>query len=290
MDTHNAADCIADAVADLRRGRHRDPYDFMVEGADRVLAEAIPVDVTAIHHDIVGRGDPMDIYGESVMRPPWANALLCYHVRPVDRDVVYMTNLTFLDRPEMVDTPRWESTSGTHRIDWDLVQWVFLATLFVWRRDIGVVGPIHAWRGAVHEHGDMADLYNMPLSDEVDDEWSRNALLSMLKAVTFLNCRNVTLVEPARSRAQRRRFERAGVRLSEIHVFPSGTTVRGHSMPVGSGTPLHSVRGHLARYGPQWGRGLLFGKIAGEFWIPQHARGAAEHGATKQTVTLEVAP
>jgi hypothetical protein len=50
--------------------------------------------------------------------------------------------------------------------------------------------------------------------------------------------------------------------------------------------PLTSVRGHFATYG-QDGRGLLFGKYAGRYWIPQHARGSAEHGVVAQEFRLE---
>jgi hypothetical protein len=47
--------------------------------------------------------------------------------------------------------------------------------------------------------------------------------------------------------------------------------------------PLTSVRGHFARYGVE-GRGLLFGKYAGKFWIPAHARDAGEGDGVKDYV------
>lgn len=35
------------------------------------------------------------------------------------------------------------------------------------------------------------------------------------------------------------------------------------------------------------GRGLLFGKLAGRFWIPQHARGDREHGESVADYALQ---
>jgi hypothetical protein len=56
------------------------------------------------------------------------------------------------------------------------------------------------------------------------------------------------------------------------------------------GVPLTSVVGHFARYGVD-GRGLLFGKYAGRFWIPQHARGKKELGVNVNDYDLKpVAP
>lgn len=43
-------------------------------------------------------------------------------------------------------------------------------------------------------------------------------------------------------------------------------------------TPLHGVRRHCRRYGPKYGKGLLFGKYEGMFWIAPHTRGKAEVG------------
>jgi hypothetical protein len=46
---------------------------------------------------------------------------------------------------------------------------------------------------------------------------------------------------------------------------------------------FHGVRGSYHRYGPEYGRGLLFGKYAGRFWVPPHVRGSREAGEVVQT-------
>lgn len=50
---------------------------------------------------------------------------------------------------------------------------------------------------------------------------------------------------------------------------------------------LHACRGHFAEYGLN-GKGRLFGKLTGRYWIPPHARGKAEAGIVHKSyeVTL----
>ena len=291
-------DMLCDAVTALRHHRFLDPVGAAIPDMQATLAKATPVNCQPIYDDLTDRGEGVDMYDECIVRPPWANVTYCYKPN-TPTPTVMMIHVVTLARsdypgaPEWEDALTWESTADTHVIDWNAVEYVSLATVHAWRPGLpGVAGPLHSWKWAADEDGTMLDIYNQQIDPRLEDpDFYVNGLLTTLKALTFLNCRNVTLVEPHRPRAQRRRLERAGVRISEIHVFPSGTTVRGQSMPVGAGgRPLHSVRGHIARYGPKWGRGLLFGKIEGEFWIPQHARGAAEHGTTDQHITLEGTP
>lgn len=301
----SAADIIAEALHDLHRGRHRDIYGSWIGGMWDLVRDATPVDVTALHRTVT-ESEGFYIYEDTISRPPWTNALLCYAWRaneapddydgPIlpehEFDGTYMVHATYTDveANPLPDDMRWDPAEGVtnvdHTLDWSKVKWVAVASLLAWRRDRGIIGPVHGWKAAIDADGNVLDLMNIAVSGELEPPWANNPLLVWLKAVTLLNCRNVTLVEPTRTRAQRRRFERDGIRISEIHVFPSGTSVRGRSMPVGSGAPLHSVRGHIARYGPKWGRGLLFGRIEGEFWIPQHARGSAERGTVEQHITV----
>jgi hypothetical protein len=51
-------------------------------------------------------------------------------------------------------------------------------------------------------------------------------------------------------------------------------------------TPLTSVRGHFARYGVEGREGLLFGKHAGKFWVPTHARGVGDGEPEPRRYTL----
>ena len=46
--------------------------------------------------------------------------------------------------------------------------------------------------------------------------------------------------------------------------------------------PRHVCRGHFAEYGPQFGKGLLFGRYAGRFFIPPHLRGDEKNGIVEK--------
>lgn len=101
------------------------------------------------------------------------------------------------------------------------------------------------------------------------------------------NCKNVAIVEPARPRAERKRMARIGVRVHEINVFPPGRAIASVKGEAVGGTPLTSVRGHFARYGAEYNRGLLFGKYSGQYWIQQHARGSADVGEVRSSYKLQ---
>jgi hypothetical protein len=115
------------------------------------------------------------------------------------------------------------------------------------------------------------------------------AQLVVLGDLNFLSCRNVDVAEPVRPRPERRRIARTGTRIHEIIVRPAGSSTRSRGntgIPVGA-VPLTSVRGHFAHYGPDYGKGLLFGRHAGRFWIPAHIRGTAEVGEDIHTYRLQ---
>jgi hypothetical protein len=108
-----------------------------------------------------------------------------------------------------------------------------------------------------------------------------------LAALNFMNCRNVELVEAQLPRAEARRVARLGERVHTINVFPVGRSTRSVRNGVGGGgIPASPVMGHFAHYGERHGRGKLFGKHEGKFWIPQHARGAKELGESKPRYRL----
>ena len=122
-------------------------------------------------------------------------------------------------------------------------------------------------------------------ASERDMAWPQFAGLAY--AIDFLNCVNVVLVEPERSRAATRRIIRTGLRITEINVRSIAESVNGANGPSSStGVPLTSVRGHHAEYGPAYDKGLLFGKYEGRFWIPQHARGSADQGEVRHRYVI----
>lgn len=106
----------------------------------------------------------------------------------------------------------------------------------------------------------------------VADTWLQISLL----ALTFLNCRNVQIIQPplpTKKRLPRKlKFES---RYHQIKVNAIGQrrwpTIPGR--PTGISQSLHIVRGHFRQYGPDYGKGLLFGKYAGRYWVASHLKG-----------------
>ena len=77
------------------------------------------------------------------------------------------------------------------------------------------------------------------------------------------------------------------MKITEIRVRPIGKSYGGKGTSIEGTMPLHVVRGHMARYGPKYDRGLLFGKYEGKFWIQPHAKGRAEVGERQHTYLIE---
>jgi hypothetical protein len=283
-----SAEAIASVVADLRAGRIQHPPAIVgtsiAGGAGKVAANPGPVvDATAIYRSLVAKDEPIYLYEDhACISPPWPAASVCYVNE--HGNVIVMT-FTAGDPPG--PGRRWNPGQPT---DWDRVRWSMNA--FVWVGGRGgngaspTRGPVHLWQFAIYDDGEPADLHWVHLVPGYPMEHWDMAQLVLLGALNFLNCSNVDIVEPARPRAERRRIERTGVRVHTINVFPVGKATRGTRSAGEGSVPLHSVRGHFAKYGPQYDRGLLFGKYAGRFFRPQHARGAAEHGEVDQEFVL----
>lgn len=294
-----SGEAIGAAVADLRshrvnltpRARRRSVGDLV--GPKWLVAGTPVVDATAIFRSLVDDGKEFDLYGNNVA-PPWSQAVIGFHnlygnVMLLD---VYETDTDAVDQwqPADGDDSTAPDKRGTHTIEWGKVQSVLHASLWLGGRvktgdAFPTTGPFHVWRIPIYPGGEMADVRWHQL-EETSEEITNSAIMVLLATFNFLNCRNVTLVEPHRPRAMQRRIARHGFRVSELSVTPMGASVR--SDPSGNHItlPLHSVRGHFAEYGKN-GKGLLFGKYAGRFWVPQHARGSSEVGVVSQEFTLK---
>ena len=290
----DTADGIAKVISDLRRG-HTQPVilpgmdDERAESAVRAYALArelvmdpVVVDATAIYHSLVAKDEPISMYEDHpCIAPPWEEAAICYQNE--HGNVIVMHSSVMPVNPLK---PPWEDMADTHQIDWMRVKWRL--DIFVWvgghSKTAGLQpthGPRHLWQFAIYPDGQPADLHWVQLVPEYPmDSWDM-AHLVLLGALNFMNCRNVALVEPKRARHVQRRLDRMGVKIHTINVFPVGRTSRSPDSREDSlGTPLTSVRGHFACYGPEYNRGLLFGKYAGRYWRPQHARGSPEEGVS----------
>lgn len=103
----------------------------------------------------------------------------------------------------------------------------------------------------------------------------------------FLSCRNVDLKPHDNDPKQvRRAVKRYGgtsdsYRYHTLIVRPAGSKPGTPGEEVGI-MPRHVCRGHISRYGPEFNKGLLFGKYAGQFFIPPHMRGNKKNGIVEK--------
>jgi hypothetical protein len=310
-----SAEAIARVVADVQAGRWREaPVRDMggrrmtadarrlVLRAGKGSSEGPVVDATAIYRSLVARDEPVYLYEDHpCIAPPWGCGTVAYqneHGNVVamifgapefDYTTGEVTVAAMVDGAATGRTQP-EPWKPAEPVDWSRVHWLIDTVVWIGGRSpitgpFPTSGPMHMWRFAVYGDGQPADLHWVQLVQQYPMEHWDMAHLVLLGALNFMNCRNVELVEPQRPRAQARALARTGVRVSEINVFPIGRSTRGRAAAT-HGVPLTSVRGHFARYGPAYDRGLLFGKYEGRFWIPQHARGDRDHGEIRQTFEL----
>lgn len=306
------AEAIAKVVRDIRTKRVASSDHAISTEGDRKALDSLAtistlgpvVDCSAVFRSIVDSNKSIDLYGDHVVAPPWDAATFAYENAFGNVHVIVMHVWEESEDHPIPDSVRWKNEEES--FSWDEVRWILTGTLFMGGKAGGGVegmngvsipiatrGPMHMWRLAVRADGTMADLRWFQMLDNIDPESTfDNPMITWLKAMTLANCSNIIVAEPERPRSERRRIERTGVRVSEIHIRPFGRAYRGNKairLEAGD-TPLSSVRGHFANYGPKYGRGLLFGKYEGRFWIPQHVRGTAEAGEVEHSYVVEGSP
>lgn len=302
------AEPIANVIADIRQGRAQNilaaaeahNWPGVIKGAGKVVWEEAlmrarldqpVIDATPLYEELKAPGK-VRLYEDfpSVMSP-WENATICF---VNDYGNVVALQITAVPWPSM-GMDKWRATT-INEVDWDRVKWFVETFIWVGHRSEGkpipTVGPLHMFQMAIYEDGSPADLHYvalMPRSREDADNWEQAQVkydrdwemsqVVLLSALNFLNCKNVEIVEPVRERHLRKRIARTGVTVQHITVRPiSGRhhSRRDAGQELAGAQPLTHVRGHFAHYGPQYNKGLLFGKFAGKYWIPQFARGAGD--------------
>lgn len=309
-----SADAIASVVGDLERGRVRlvyDPDENKPNGQRLAMAASdlwinhkfTVVDCTKIYNSLIEKDEPVYLYEDhpSIVSP-WPDAAYCY-LNEHGNVIVMGTSTRSYEHSnekkrhamgELSDIVRTESQTPwepAQPVEWNRVKWISNTFIWVGGRSsesgpIPVSGPVHMWQYAVYEDGVPADLHWIHIFERYPMEHWNTAQLVLLGALNFLNCRNVSIETPQRPRPERRRIERTGVRVHEIMVTPTGRSSRSASgEPLGM-LPLTSVRGHFSHYGPKYGKGLLFGKHEGRYWVPQHARGDARWGEDEHSYVL----
>lgn len=294
------AEMIAEVVADIRAGRVWHPAATDEAGLNtslRLLAQAQlsqpVVDCTAIFREGMRR-DEIDLYDDHPqVTPPWEDALLCY---VNTHGNVLALQVRRNDWDGRTPDPQWWVTEN--EVDWSRVRWIAETAIWVGGRSQGnplpTAGPCHMFRHAIRDDGSPEDINWVALMDRRGEQVAAHRrvptdglgeptweapLVTVGAALNFLNATNVDVAEPSRPRPVRRRLARSGVTVQTIVVRPPGRrrAKSGTARPIdATESVLSPVRGHWARYGPAFDRGLLFGKYAGKFWIAGHIRGVGE--------------
>jgi hypothetical protein len=298
----------ARVVGDMRKGFIDDAKEEraidLTEGMPRFnrvtalhINQAIQIDCQAVYERWMAANKGNDLY-ELRMAPPWPNALLVYNNEAGNVWAMHMIASDLYGEEwtdEYREEIRWQpQPPADHSIDWDRVRWVASVQVYCGGRAstgawVQTVGPLMVWRIAVYEDGEPADMHWTHVVPSIKMHKFNNALGVLTETLNMCNCINVEVAYPTRpmARPQRRRFDRMGVRFSEVHVRPTSKSYRGKSVALADmEMPLHGVRGHYATYGKD-GKGLLFGKLAGRFWIPPHMRGTADAGTVEQSYSLD---
>lgn len=324
-----SAEMIADVVADIRAGRVWHPAALDEPGLNtslRLLAQAQQpqpvVDCTAIFRECQRR-DEIHLYDDHPqITPPWEDALLCYVNTHGNVLVLHVHREEWDGR-----TPAREWWFTENEVDWSRVRWIAETAIWVGGSSHGkslpTAGPCHMFRHAIRDDGSPEDINWVALMARIDDRAASDVLhsegvvyplsaeahrgiptnridgdtweaplITVGAALNFLNATNVDVAEPSRPRPVRRRLAATGVTVQTIVVRPPGRrrAKTGAARPIdATESVLSPVRGHWARYGPAFDRGLLFGKYAGKFWIAGHIRGAGEAEPVRDYV-LQPAP
>lgn len=233
------------------------------------------IDMTPVYEEVRTTG--YQLYEDTVAMPPFQSALACYvnrhgNVHLLDSYCVGRDDGEGFDAWTLDN--RWQPSGDREGepLDWDSVHHVIVGLLYCADKRLPWVrGPMLTYRIAADEIGTPLDInWLLHEPDLTADDWLPCATV-YLRTITWLACRNVELVVPHRPRPLARRIARYGCDVKEMWVRPVGKTYQHEAASMrrvgGEGMPLSTVRGHIARYGVE-GRKLLFGKIAGTFWIP----------------------
>lgn len=138
------------------------------------------------------------------------------------------------------------------------------------------------------------------LPTDEDAWWAREFnmyafMCPVFLALSFMHCKNVERIAHHQPRPERRRLLKEGRHKEVEAVFytleidPMKKVLRdeGQVETLGLKRALHITRGHFAEYGPEFGKGKLFGKFEGRYWIPQHVKGSAEFGEIRKDYSVK---
>jgi hypothetical protein len=70
-------------------------------------------------------------------------------------------------------------------------------------------------------------------------------------------------------------------RYHTLEIVPNNSKPGTRGVPIGA-MPRHFCRGHFAEYGPEFNKGLLFGKYSGRFYVPPCFKGDNKNGIVEK--------
>lgn len=132
---------------------------------------------------------------------------------------------------------------------------------------------------------------SLGVSDGSEDYREQSSVLAWYAGffLAMLHVRNVAVddhePDPAIQRARRHRHKQPLLQFKTLRVVTPGSLRQSESAPRAETNVVafHLVRGHFAHYREDR---PLFGKHAGTFWVPSHARGTVKAGAVIKDYAL----
>ncbi len=137
------------------------------------------------------------------------------------------------------------------------------------------------------KHGMNIPRTGVEFADVLEQEILVMLVPPLLMALGLLNCKNVeTKVSPV-SKAQAKKYRKAGSPVIErrtLVVHPKGVRYEGSGTGTGAERAWHMCRGHFKTFTEE---APLFGKVTGTFWWGSQARGDKQRGEVHKDYQVE---
>lgn len=133
--------------------------------------------------------------------------------------------------------------------------------------------------------GDGGQNEASPSEREEIGEFASSLMIPVVMGISFMNCKNVKLIENPQSRKVQQARTRKGkeplVVYRTLEIAPVRRILRDEGGIEGNGVKkaFHICRGHFSEYTEAK---PLFGKVSGRFWIPAHTRGSRAEGEVRK--------
>lgn len=190
----------------------------------------------------------------------------------------------------------WQRLTDAGAMHWLNIRLIFEASMPSKTWPVGVVGPMCGWDVMLDGNGDgmTFDIGSGEKKHAVFYEWfnidkrlpqfaaTYEALVTEctkfldvgLLSLSFMNCKNVRVVERVPDAHANRQHERKfGTGLVKHHVieitpmrYATARTSKGTKQVAHAVPSLHVRRGHFKSFGERYGRARLFGKHEGRYW------------------------